>query len=200
MPTQPAQPLNITNVGVTGTGVKRPPRRDETVFSQEAGAVNPAASQQQNSLNQLNQISATGYAGLDRMAQNRAMSLNERNANSQQAGMMQQAAMRGQAGGSNPFAAAQAAQQGAANRAMGTRADLASNGLNRQFAANQALGGAGTAMQTEAMQRGGANDAFQQWKAGQNAQTKQDTYQYGEDQASMNAQHERAFWSSLLGG
>jgi hypothetical protein len=194
----PTQPLNITSVGVTGTGVKRPPRRDETVFSQEAGAVNPAASQQQNSLNQLNQISETGYTGLDRMAQNRAMSLNERNANSQQAGMMQRSAMRGQAGGSNPFAAAQAAQQGAANRAMGTRADLASNGLNRQFAANQALGGAGTAMQTEAMQRGGANDAFQQWKAGQNAQTKQDAYTYGNDSQKLEDQYADRLWASIL--
>ena len=97
------------------------------------------------------------------------------------------------------FAAAQSAQQGNANQANAMGASLGMQGQQRALMANQALGQGGNAMQADAMQRAGANDAFAQWQAQQAAQTLTDNYNDRYANKQLNKQEKRNFWDSIGG-
>lgn len=197
--------VNLTNIGVTGsTHNTRINERAAKPYaymdapSRVANAKQPGIGAQQSALQQMQERAATGYTGLDRMAQQRATDQNIAGAQSQQAGMMQRAQMRGLAGGSNPFAMAQSAQQGAANRAMHVSSDIASQGVNRQVMANQQLGQAGGQMQRDAMDRGAAADAFSQWKHETYANQRQADFQYGEAGRAIDEREDNAVWDAIL--
>jgi hypothetical protein len=174
------------------------PRGFNDQGSEQATAYNPGLGAQQNALRGMEEASQTGFTGLDRMAQVRAQQQAQRGNQSQQAGIVQQAQMRGQ-GGPVAFAAAQSAQQGNANQANAMGATLGMQGQQRQLMANQALGQAGNAMQADAMQRAGANDAFAQWQAQQNAATLAGNYDYKRTRNQQNKQEKQNFWDNVGG-
>lgn len=154
----------------------------EQMFNRDLGqsrfegvAADPALVEaQRRALGQTEQVAQQGYTDTDRLAMNQQLNDAARYEQSQRAGLAEQARARGVTGSGIDIASQLAAQQGGADRATQTAADMAVSGRERAYNANQDA----AAMAAQQRQQGfgeqsqvaGALDQFGQWRIGQQGQ------------------------------
>lgn len=130
-----------------------------------------------DALNNIRGFTSGGFTAADRAMIGQQQ--NAANLQSQAAiqSLAQQAAARGMGGaGMTQVMQAQAAQSGA-NQAAQNAAQYGLGAQQRAMGATQALFGMGQGLDTQAMQRGGALDAFNQWQTGTQMGAQQQDYQ-----------------------
>jgi hypothetical protein len=145
-----------------------------------------AASAAAGEIDQLGQMSRTGWNATDRNAFGQMQKQANQAEKSQRGAVMQQAASQGQMNGGMAFAGALGAQQGSANRALDAGVQQANIGADRRMAATQA--GAGLKMQ-----QAGATDQFNQWASGIQLEAKKASYEASKAKKD-------SWWKRVSGG
>jgi hypothetical protein len=157
------------------------------------------ANAQQQALADLSNTAARGFTEED----SRQIGIAQRSADnaesSQRQGMQQEAQRRGQGNGGLQFAGALAAQQGGADRLRASNENIAAQGAQNRFGANQALFGAGAQMEGQAVARGAATDAFNQWASGREGDATQQAYANALGVDTSAQAEEDAYWDRLMG-
>lgn len=129
---------------------------------------------QRQTMAQYGTIANQGYTDTDRRALDQAFRQSQREEQSQRGAVMDAAARRGDVSGGVGLMGALAAQQGGADRASEFGTNVALEGRRRAMEALAAQGSMAGQMRnqgvSEQAQRGGALDAFNSWRTGQQSQ------------------------------
>ncbi len=144
-------------------------------------------------------MSANGWTQQDQAQIRTAQQASDAAESSQRQGLLQEAQRRGQGGGGLQFASALAGQQGGADRMRSGVENIAAQGAQNRFSANQALFGAGGQLEGQAVARGAATDAFNQWASGREGAANQQVYENANNMEQRDQDQENKYWDRLGG-
>jgi hypothetical protein len=154
---------------------------------------------QKDALRDLSGMASNGWTQTDMAMQGMQQRQADASERSQRAGIQQQAAMRGQGGGGLQFAGALAAQQGGADRARDSATQIGVQGAQNRASASQALFGAGSQLEGQAVARGAATDAFNEWASGRESAAIMQAYENASGVDETARKEESDYWNRLAG-